>query len=90
MLGLIVVIAFVFYFLFWVSVNAQLQAVKNGTLPVPAGGTAIVMHFAVQRGLTDTAGAQSQAEALVNLTDANALAGMSAAERAQVTNFVVP
>lgn len=40
MLGLIVVIAFVFYFLIWVSVNAQLQAVKNGTLPVPAGGTA--------------------------------------------------
>jgi len=39
MLGLIVVIAFVFYFLIWVSVNAQLQAVKNGTLPVPAGGT---------------------------------------------------
>ena len=39
-LGLIVVIAFVFYFLIWVSVNAQLQAVKNGTLPVPAGGTA--------------------------------------------------
>ncbi|TME62491.1 MAG: hypothetical protein E6I54_08605 [Chloroflexi bacterium] len=38
--GLIVVIAFVFYFLIWVSVNAQLQAVKNGTLPVPAGGTA--------------------------------------------------
>src|SRR5947207_3483939 len=40
MLGLIVVIAFVFYFLIWVSVNAQLQAVKNGTLPAPAGGTA--------------------------------------------------
>ena len=60
------------------------------SVTVPAGGTAIVMHFAVQRGLTDTAGAQSQAEALVNLTDANALAGMSAAERAQVTNFVVP
>ncbi|SRR6266568_1096050 len=40
MLGLIVVIAFVFYFLIWASVNAQLQAVKSGALPAPAGGTA--------------------------------------------------
>jgi ABC-type transport system involved in multi-copper enzyme maturation permease subunit len=40
MLGLIVVIAFVFYFLIWVSINAQLQAVKNGTIPAPPGGTA--------------------------------------------------
>jgi ABC-2 type transport system permease protein len=40
MLGLIVVIAFVFYFLIWVSVNAQIQAVKSGTIPAPPGGTA--------------------------------------------------
>src|SRR2546423_7004938 len=40
MLGLIVVIASLFYFLIWASVNAQLQAVKSGALPAPAGGTA--------------------------------------------------
>jgi ABC-2 type transport system permease protein len=39
MLGLIVVTAFVFYFLIWVSVNAQIQAVKSGTIPAPPGGT---------------------------------------------------
>jgi len=40
MLALIVIIAFVFYFLIWASINAQLQAVKSGTIPAPAGGTA--------------------------------------------------
>ena len=40
MLGLIVLIAFVFYFLIWVSVNAQIQAVKSGTIPAPPGGIA--------------------------------------------------
>jgi hypothetical protein len=45
------------------------------------------MHFAVQRAPTDTAGAISQAEALVNLTDAAATQGMTTAEKAQVVNF---
>jgi ABC-type transport system involved in multi-copper enzyme maturation permease subunit len=40
MLALIVMIAFLLYFLVWASVNAQLQAVKSGTIPAPAGGTA--------------------------------------------------
>jgi ABC-type transport system involved in multi-copper enzyme maturation permease subunit len=40
MLALIVVIPFFFYFVIWASVNAQLQAVQNGTLPAPPGGTA--------------------------------------------------
>jgi len=40
MLGLIVVTAFLFYFLIWASINAQLQAVKNGTIPAPPEGTA--------------------------------------------------
>lgn len=39
MLALIVITAFVFYFLIWVSVNAQIQAVKSGTIPAPPGGT---------------------------------------------------
>ena len=38
MLALIVITAFVFYFLIWVSVNAQIQAVKSGTIPAPPGG----------------------------------------------------
>lgn len=40
MLGLIVIAPFVIYFLIWASVNAQLQAIKAGTIPPPAGGTA--------------------------------------------------
>jgi ABC-2 type transport system permease protein len=40
MLGLIAFVPFFFYFVIWASVNAQLQAVQNGTLPAPTGGTA--------------------------------------------------
>jgi hypothetical protein len=57
---------------------------------VPAGQTVILMHFAVQRGNGDTAAARAQAEALVDLSDPNALAGMTAQEKAQVVNFVIP
>jgi hypothetical protein len=57
---------------------------------VPAGGTVIFMHFAVQRAPTDFMGAETQAIELVNLTDPNALANLSAAERAAIRNFVVP
>ncbi|MDQ2911722.1 MAG: ABC transporter permease [Chloroflexota bacterium] len=39
LLAFIVVIAFLFYFLIYVSVNAQLQAIKSGTIPAPPGGT---------------------------------------------------
>jgi hypothetical protein len=46
-----------------------------------------LMHFAVQRESTDAAGAAAQAQALVNLTDPNALAGMTPVEKAQVVNF---
>ncbi len=57
---------------------------------VPAGGSAIVMHFAVQREPADAAGAHAQAVALATLSEPNALAGMSLEERAQVFNFSVP
>jgi ABC-2 type transport system permease protein len=40
MLGLIVITAFLFYFIIWASLNAQIQGVKSGTLPAPPGGTA--------------------------------------------------
>lgn len=60
------------------------------SVTVPAGGTVILMHFAVQRDVADAAGAEAQAQALVSLGDPNALAGMSDEERAQVVNFRVP
>lgn len=68
--------------------NDRLQA--DYDVLVPAGGAAIVMHFAVQRAPGDQAGATTQAEALVNLTDPAALAGLTAAERAAIVNFVLP
>jgi hypothetical protein len=62
----------------------------NWNVTIPAGQTRILMHFAVQRGAADSAGAKSQAEALVNLSDPHALERMSAAERSQVVNFQIP
>ncbi len=58
-------------------------------LPVPAGGTTCLLHFAVQREPHDEARAQAQAEALVGLTDPNALVGLTAEERACIVNFAV-
>jgi hypothetical protein len=57
------------------------------TVTIPPGESATLMHFALQRNPTDTAGADAQAQALVNLTDPNVLAGMTAEEKARVVNF---
>jgi len=57
---------------------------------IPAGQTVILMHFAVQRPPSDLIGTKAQAASLVNLTDPNALTGMSAAEKTAVANFVIP
>ena len=57
---------------------------------IPAGGTVIFMHFAVQRAPTDRDGAANQAQSLVNLTDANALTGLTVEEKAAIRNFIVP
>jgi hypothetical protein len=57
------------------------------TVTIPAGESVTLMHFAVQREPSDTAGATAQAQALVNLSDPNALAGMTAEEKARVVNF---
>jgi hypothetical protein len=57
---------------------------------VPAGGTVILMHFAVQREPYDRADAQAQAESLRDLIDPEALVGMTAEEAAAVVNFSVP
>jgi hypothetical protein len=57
---------------------------------VPAGQSVTLMHFIVQRDPSDLIGVKSRAESLVNLTDPNALTGMSAADKAQVINFRIP
>lgn len=57
---------------------------------VPAGGRLILMHYAVQRDVGDVAGARAQAEALANRTDPRMFDGMTADEKAQVVNFVIP
>jgi len=59
-------------------------------MTIPADQTVILMHFAVQRDVLDTAGAQAQAEELVDLTDPNALVGMSLDEKSHVLNFNIP
>ena len=58
-------------------------------VPIGSGQTVVLMHFGVQHGLTDAAGADTQAQALVNLTDPNVLNGVSATEQSEIVNFVV-
>jgi hypothetical protein len=53
------------------------------------GQTVIFLHFTVQRVDSDLTGAQAEATSLVNLSDPNALTGMSAAEKAEVINFQI-
>jgi hypothetical protein len=64
--------------------------VYDWTVTVPANSTVILMHFALQRAISDAAGAQAAAQALSDLSDPNALAGLTAAEKASIVNFVVP
>ena len=52
--------------------------------------TVTFMHFVIQWNSQDVAGAIARAQALVNLTDPNELAGMTAQEKSQVVNFNVP
>jgi hypothetical protein len=59
-------------------------------ISIQPGQTVIIMHFAVQRDPSDLTGTRAQADALANLTDPNALAGMTSAEKAAVLNFNVP
>jgi hypothetical protein len=57
---------------------------------VPAGGTVILMHFALQRDPSDPSGAAAAAQALRDLADPNALTGLTAVEKSEIQNFVVP
>ena len=59
-------------------------------LQVPAGGSVIVMQFVVVRESGEATAAEQQAAALADLTDPEALLGLSAAERALIVNFEVP
>jgi hypothetical protein len=59
-------------------------------LPVPADGQLLVMQFLVSRPAGGEAAAEAQAAALMNLTDPDALLGLTAAEKAALYNFVVP
>jgi hypothetical protein len=59
-------------------------------ISIAAGQTVMLMHFAVQRPPSDLTGTKAQAAGLVNLTDPNAVSGMSAAEKAAVANFIIP
>jgi hypothetical protein len=56
---------------------------------VPPNSKIVIMHFGVLREAGDAAGATSQAVALVNLSDPEALAGMTAEEKAAVRNFII-
>jgi hypothetical protein len=60
------------------------------TVTVLPGQRVALLHYTLQRDPTDASGAQSAAEALVNLSDPNALAGLTAAEKAMIVNFVIP
>ncbi|MDT7780154.1 MAG: large repetitive protein [Acidobacteriota bacterium] len=62
----------------------------NWQMTVPAGQTRILMHYTLERGATDTAGARTQAEALTGLTDPHALDQMTETEKSQVLTFEVP
>jgi hypothetical protein len=56
-------------------------------ITIQPGQTVIFMHFAVQRDPDDLPGVTAQAVALRNLTDPNALTGMTVSEKAAVLNF---
>jgi hypothetical protein len=58
-------------------------------LDIPAGATAAIMHFAVQRASSDTDGAAAQARALVDGSDADMFRGLGA-DRGLIRNFVTP
>ncbi|HEX3153214.1 MAG TPA: carboxypeptidase regulatory-like domain-containing protein [Candidatus Angelobacter sp.] len=67
--------------------NNQRTVSYDWNMTIPAGGSAIVMHFDVQRDPNDLPGMQAQAQALVNQTDPDELTGMTDDEKAQVVNF---
>jgi hypothetical protein len=76
-----------------VTVSADFQpslpTTTTWNLTIPAGQTVSLMHFVFQRGPTDTAGAQAQAESLANLTQVGMLDGLSASDKSNIKNFSI-
>lgn len=62
----------------------------QGQLTLAPGQKAVVLRFSAQREHGDVAGTLAQAEALADLSDPEALTGLTAAEKAAIVNFVVP
>jgi hypothetical protein len=60
------------------------------SITVQPGQTVIFMHFAVQREPSDLVGTTAQAGSLRDLSDPNALTGMTDSEKAAVLNFNIP
>ena len=60
------------------------------TVTLPPHGSAAFMHFTAQRGWDDVAGAEAQAIALSDVTDPEALTGLSELELGMIVNFVAP
>ena len=60
------------------------------TVTIPAGGSVTLMHFVVQRDASTPLAADAEAHALATLTDPDALANMTPAEKALVVNFQIP
>ena len=71
-------------------INNNDNIMYRWNVTVPAGGTVALMHFGIQRSITDTAAVQTQAEALVNGTDPYMFDGLSSAEKSEVLNFAIP
>ena len=57
---------------------------------VPAFGTVALLHFAAQRAPENLEDLRQQLQALANLSDPNALAGLTAQQKALIRNFIVP
>jgi hypothetical protein len=57
---------------------------------IPPGGTVEFMHYSIVWDPSDLAGLQAQAQALVDLTDADALFGLSDEQKARILNFNLP
>ena len=78
-----------------------LVALQNAWLPDPyinygwapfvvhPGETKYVMYFATVRSAASAVDAATQTQALVNLTDPDALTDLSAAEKAGIVNFAI-
>ncbi|MGC4081195.1 MAG: carboxypeptidase-like regulatory domain-containing protein [Vicinamibacterales bacterium] len=60
------------------------------TATVPPGGRIAFLHYSVVREPADASGADAEAISLVNLSDPEALAGLTSEEKAAIRNFIVP